>query len=127
VIAVTEAFLPLLRKAPGARIVNVTSSVGSLTLMSDADWYFVRLPGSLAYPPSKTALNQVTVQYAKSLAADGIKVYAADPGPCDTDFTRGRFQVTRTAAEGAEIAVRLAAGEDVPTGAYLNADGPVPW
>jgi len=127
VIAVTEAFLPLLRKAPAARIVNVTSSVGSLTRMADPEWYFARMPGSVAYPPSKTALNQVTVQYAKSLAADGIAVYAADPGPCDTDFTRGKFQVTRTAADGARIAVRLATGEDVPTGAYLNEEGPVPW
>lgn len=128
VIAVTEAFLPLLRKASGgARIVNVTSSIGSLTRMSDPNWYFARIPGSLAYAPSKTALNQVTVQYAKHLAPEGIGVYAADPGPCDTDFTRGKFEVTRTAAEGAVIAVRLATGEDVPSGSYVNAEGPVPW
>ncbi|MBM7785408.1 SDR family NAD(P)-dependent oxidoreductase [Tenggerimyces flavus] len=128
VVAVTEAFLPLLRKANGgARIVNLTSSVGSLTRMSDPSWYFTHIPGSLAYAPSKTALNQVTVQYAKQLAPEGIGVYAADPGPCDTDFTRGKFKVTRTAAEGAEIAVRLATGEDMPSGNYVNAEGPVPW
>lgn len=128
VVAVTEAFLPLLRKAGGgARIVNLTSSVGSLTRMSDPGWYFTHLPASLAYAPSKTALNQLTVQYAKHLAPEGIAVYAADPGPCDTDFTRGKFPVTRTAAEGAEIAVRLATGEDVPSGSYVNAEGSVPW
>jgi NAD(P)-dependent dehydrogenase (short-subunit alcohol dehydrogenase family) len=95
--------------------------------MSDPAWYFTRIPASLAYSPSKTALNQLTVQYAKHLAGESIAVYAADPGPCDTDFTRGKFPVTRTAAEGAEIVVRLATTADAPTGSYLNADGPVPW
>jgi NAD(P)-dependent dehydrogenase (short-subunit alcohol dehydrogenase family) len=128
VIAVTEAFLPLLRRSAAARIVNLSSSVGSLARMSDPAYYFARMPAALAYPPSKSALNQVTVQYAKALRPEGILVNAADPGPCATDFTAGIPGVTRTAASGAAIAVRLATlPDDGPTGAYLAESGPVPW
>jgi NAD(P)-dependent dehydrogenase (short-subunit alcohol dehydrogenase family) len=128
VIAVTEAFLPLLRQSAAARIVNLSSSVGSLARMSDPAYYFARMPAALAYPPSKSALNQVTVQYAKALWPEGILVNAADPGPCATDFTAGIPGVMRTAASGAAIAVRLATlPDDGPTGAYLAESGPVPW
>jgi NAD(P)-dependent dehydrogenase (short-subunit alcohol dehydrogenase family) len=77
VIAVTEAMLPLLRKAASARIVNVSSGTGSLTWMTDPEHYFASLPGSAAYPVSKTALNMLTVQYAKTLAAENITVRPA--------------------------------------------------
>jgi NAD(P)-dependent dehydrogenase (short-subunit alcohol dehydrogenase family) len=128
VIAVTEAFLPLLRRSPAARIVNLSSSVGSLARMSDPAHYFARMPAALAYAPSKSAVNQITVQYAKALRPDGILVNAADPGPCATDFTAGLPGITRTAADGAAVAVRLATlPADGPTGAYLSDAGPVPW
>jgi NAD(P)-dependent dehydrogenase (short-subunit alcohol dehydrogenase family) len=128
VIAVTEAFLPLLRRSPAARIVNLSSSVGSLARMSDPAHYFARMPAALAYAPSKSALNQITVQYAKALRPDGILVNAADPGPCATDFTAGLPGITRTAADGAAVAVRLATlPADGPTGSYLSDAGPVPW
>jgi NAD(P)-dependent dehydrogenase (short-subunit alcohol dehydrogenase family) len=128
VIAVTEAFLPLLRRSPAARIVNLSSSVGSLARMSDPAHYFARMPAALGYAPSKSALNQVTVQYAKALRPDGILVNAADPGPCATDFTAGLPGMTRTAADGAAVAVRLATlPADGPTGAYLSDAGAVPW
>lgn len=125
VIAVTEAMLPLLRRSPCPRIVNLSSSVGSLTRMSDHQNHFTRLPGSLAYAPSKTALNQVTVQYAKQLRPAGILVNAADPGACATDFTAAIPGLTRTAEDGAAIAVRLATLEDDgPTGGYFADTGP---
>ena len=128
VIAVTEAMLPLLRRSPSARIVNLSSSVGSLTRMSDAGHYFTELPGSLAYAPSKAALNQVTVQYAKQLKAEGILVNAADPGPCATDFTTAFPGLSRTAADGAAIAIELATlAHNGPTGGYTSDLGPVPW
>ncbi|GAA0919609.1 SDR family NAD(P)-dependent oxidoreductase [Pseudonocardia zijingensis] len=128
VIAVIEAFLPLLRRSTAARIVNMSSSVGSLARMSDPAHYFARMPGWLGYSPSKSALNQITVQYAKQLRPEGILVNAADPGPCVTDFTAGIPGVTRTAADGAAIAVQLATlPGDGPTGAYLAESGPVPW
>lgn len=128
VITTTEAMLPLLRASGAPRIVNVSSSVGSLARMTDPDHYFTGLRGSLAYAPSKAALNQVTVQYAKQLRPEGVLVNAADPGPCATDFTAGFPGVTRTAADGAAVAVRLATlPTDGPTGGFFAAAGPVPW
>ena len=84
------------------------------------------VPPSVAYAPSKTALNAITVQYAKHLAGTGILVNAACPGWCATDFTGHRPD--RTAAQGAEVIVRLATLDaDGPTGAFFDDDGPVPW
>jgi NAD(P)-dependent dehydrogenase (short-subunit alcohol dehydrogenase family) len=86
VIRVTNAMLPLLRHSPGGRIVNLSSSVGSITRMSDPAHYFATLPAMASYPPAKSALNSLTVQYAKELRGNGILVDAADPGACATDF-----------------------------------------
>ncbi|UGT62192.1 SDR family NAD(P)-dependent oxidoreductase [Nocardia asteroides] len=127
-VAVTEAMLPLLRSSPRARIVNVTSGLGSMTRMTDPQDYFTDLPANLGYAPSKSALNHITVQYAKHLASQAILVNAADPGPCATDFTKDLPGVTRTAAEGARIVVQLATlEENGPTGGYFDETGPVPW
>jgi NAD(P)-dependent dehydrogenase (short-subunit alcohol dehydrogenase family) len=82
------------------------------------------LPPSLAYLPSKTALNAVTVQYAK--AEPAIKVNAGCPGYCATDLNGHRG--TRTAAQGATIAVTLATlGDDGPTGGFNDDSGVVAW
>ena len=129
VIRMTNAMLPLLRHSPAGRIVNVSSSVGSMTRMSDPTHYFAALPAVASYPPTKSALNALTVQYAKELRGNGILVNAADPGACATDFTRalGR-KIDRTAAQGAAIAVRLALlPADGPTGGLFNDEGAVPW
>lgn len=126
VITVTNAMLPLLSRSPAARIVNLSSGVGSLAMMSDPNSPLVNLPASAAYVPSKTALNALTLQYAKELAKSGILVNAADPGYCATDLNGHRG--FRTAAQGAAIAVHLATLDaDGPTGGYFNDDGPVPW
>jgi NAD(P)-dependent dehydrogenase (short-subunit alcohol dehydrogenase family) len=129
VITVTETMLPLLRRSAAARIVNVSSGTGSLGWMTDRDHYFWTLPGSVGYPVSKTALNGLTVQYAKALAGDKILVNAVAPGACATDFIAGLDRViTRTAADGARIAVRMATiGADGPTGGFFDDDGAVPW
>jgi NAD(P)-dependent dehydrogenase (short-subunit alcohol dehydrogenase family) len=129
VIAVTEAMLPLLRKSASARVVNVSSGTGSLAWMTDPEHYFASLPGSAGYPVSKTALNMLTVQYAKALAADGIAVNAIAPGACATDFLNGLTGrvITRTAADGARIAVKLATGPGGPAGGFFDDDGRVPW
>lgn len=128
VVAVTEAMLPLLRHSRRARIVNVSSGLGSLSRMSDPQDYFTGLPANLAYSPSKSALNHLTVQYAKHLGGEAIKVNAADPGPCATDFTKDVPGVTRTAADGARIVIRLATlDENGPTGGYFNETGRVSW
>jgi NAD(P)-dependent dehydrogenase (short-subunit alcohol dehydrogenase family) len=131
VLRVTNAMLPLLRESEAPRVVNLSSSVGSLAQMTDPGHYFTKVPASAAYAPSKTALNSLTVQYAKDLKEDGILVNAADPGACATDFTKHiPWDIPRTAADGAVVAVRLAtlpADGPGPTGGFFNQDGPVPW
>jgi NAD(P)-dependent dehydrogenase (short-subunit alcohol dehydrogenase family) len=126
VIAVTNAMLPLLRRSPAPRIVNLTSAVGSLTITSNPDGPLAGLPASAAYAPSKTALNALTVQYAKALRKDGIVVNAADPGFVDTDINNHSGHLTP--AQGAAVVVRLATlGADGPTGGFFSEDGPMPW
>jgi NAD(P)-dependent dehydrogenase (short-subunit alcohol dehydrogenase family) len=129
VIAVTEALLPLLRRSAAGRIVNVSSGTASMGRMSDATHYLSRLPAVAGYPVSKAALNMLTVQYAKALAPDGILVNAVAPGACATDFAAGLpFEITRTADQGAEIAVRLATfGYGCPSGGFYEDEGAVPW
>lgn len=125
VIAVTQAMLPLLREAPAGRIVNVSSRVGSMTVISDPAYPFPRV-GGVAYAPSKSALNAVTVAFAQELAGTAIKVNAACPGFTATDFND--HTGTRSVAEGAREAVRLALlGPDGPTGTFSNDAGPIPW
>ena len=124
VIAVTQAMLPLLRKAPAPRIVNVSSAAGSLTLNSDPANPHRSMFGT--YSISKTALNAVTVALAADLESAGIKVNAACPGFTATDLNN--FQGTRTVQQGAHRPVRLALLDAKgPTGTYSNDDGPLPW
>ena len=129
VITVTNTMLPLLRRSSAARIVNVSSRVGSLTRMTDLTDYFARGPASAGYAPSKTALNMLTVQYAKELLPEGILVNAINPGACATDFIAGMgLTLTRTAHDGAKIIVELAtAGRDCPSGGVFDDNGRVPW
>ncbi|HEX6684919.1 MAG TPA: SDR family oxidoreductase [Candidatus Limnocylindrales bacterium] len=134
VVAVTNAMLPLLRKAPAARIVNVSSEVGSITQTMDSKSPLWKMSG-IPYPSSKTALNMVTAQYAKELWDTPIKVNAANPGYCATDLNRNSG--FRTATQGAEISVHLATlPEDGPTGQLWGnlwtdgqpeATGILPW
>uniref|UniRef100_UPI0005F2DEDC SDR family NAD(P)-dependent oxidoreductase n=1 Tax=Actinoplanes rectilineatus TaxID=113571 RepID=UPI0005F2DEDC len=88
VIRVTNALLPLLRRSPSPRIVNISSSVGSLTWQSDPA---VEVgPIMAAYSPTKSFLNAVTVHYARQLAGTNILINAACPGLVATDFTGGQ-------------------------------------
>jgi len=115
VIMVTNAMLPLLRRAPAARIVNVSSEVGSITSMTDPASPLAQMPAGLAYPSSKSALNMITAMYAKELRDTPIKVNAANPGYTKTDLNRNTG--FRSVAEGAAASVHLATlGADGPTG-----------
>ncbi|MGI8332773.1 SDR family oxidoreductase [Actinomadura scrupuli] len=125
VIAVTNAMLPLLRRSPAARIVNVSSELGSLGTALDSSMPYFPI-NLLPYNSSKTALNGVTVAYAKELLDSPIKVNAVTPGYCATDLNG--HSGPRSAAEGAVIAVRLATvGADGPTGGFFSDEGPTPW
>jgi NAD(P)-dependent dehydrogenase (short-subunit alcohol dehydrogenase family) len=124
-VAVTQAFLPLLRRSPAGRVVNATSELGSLAQNQNPDFEFAEVK-QLAYNSSKTALNAITVQLAHELRDTPIKVNAADPGYTATDFNGRRG--TQTVEEGARAAVRLALlPADGPTGSFFNAGGPLPW
>jgi NAD(P)-dependent dehydrogenase (short-subunit alcohol dehydrogenase family) len=124
-VAVTQAMLPLLRKSPSARIVNVSSGLGSLTKTGDPAFQFVAYK-YLGYAASKAALNMLTVQLACELRDTGIKINSADPGYTATDLNDHRG--TQTVSEGAVEIVRLALlPDDGPTGAFSNKNGGVPW
>jgi NAD(P)-dependent dehydrogenase (short-subunit alcohol dehydrogenase family) len=125
VIAVTQAMLPLLREAPAGRIVNMSSTVGSMTTISDPAFPF-RGVGGVAYGPSKSALNAVTIAFAQELEGTPIKVNAVCPGYTATDMNYNTG--TRSVAEGAREAVRLSLiGPDGPTGTFSNDAGQIPW
>jgi NAD(P)-dependent dehydrogenase (short-subunit alcohol dehydrogenase family) len=126
VLAVYQAMLPLLREARHARIVNVSSGVGSLTANSDPSTSYrgIFSPG---YPASKTALNAMTVAMAIELESTGIKVNAVAPGYTKTALNN--FSGTETVEEGAAEAVRVALlGPDSPSGTFTHATmGTMPW
>jgi NAD(P)-dependent dehydrogenase (short-subunit alcohol dehydrogenase family) len=125
-LAVYQAMLPLLREAPHGRIVNVSSSVGSLTTNSDPSFTYRSMFGPV-YPASKTALNAMTVAMAIELESTGIKVNAVCPGYTRTNLNN--YRGTNTVEEGAAEAVRVALlGPDSPTGTFTHATrGTVPW
>jgi NAD(P)-dependent dehydrogenase (short-subunit alcohol dehydrogenase family) len=124
-VALIQAMLPLLRKSRHGRIVNVSSSLGSLTLTSNADSPFADFL-ALGYCTSKSALNSMTLQFAKELKDTPIKVNTICPGYCATDLNN--HSGPRTAAQGAVAAVQYATiGDDGPTGGYFNENGRIPW
>jgi len=124
-LAVTQAMLPLLRKAEQARIVNLSSGLGSLEMNSDPKWGFADFK-LIGYCASKAALNMLTVQLAYELRDTGIKVNAVSPGYVDTDMNQHRG--TLTVEEGAAEPVRLALlPADGPTGGFFGEGGTYPW
>ncbi|NTE68183.1 SDR family NAD(P)-dependent oxidoreductase [Agrobacterium tumefaciens] len=124
VVAVTQSMLPLLRKAPAGRIVNVSSMTGSLTKNADPSHLMRQYAGT--YSSSKTALNAVTQAFAIELENTNIKVSAVCPGFTATD--NNKFIGTGTVEEAAREPVRLALlGADGPTGGFSNVDGTIPW
>jgi len=126
VIAVTNAVLPLLRRSPAGRIVNMSSVLGSLThaaALEDPTGVFPPgvFPVLLDYNTSKAALNAVTVTYANELRDTPILVNAVSPGFVATDING--HQGTLTPEEGARIPVLLATlGPDGPTAAFVGED-----
>ncbi|WP_412538402.1 SDR family NAD(P)-dependent oxidoreductase [Longispora sp. K20-0274] len=126
VIRVTNAMLPLLRRSASPRIVNMSSSVGSLTRQTSSAGADVTGPLSAAYSPSKTFLNAVTIQYAKELRDTPVLINAACPGFVATDLNG--FRGVRTPEQGAAVAIRLATLADGgPTGEFFEDAGMVPW
>ncbi|MER6443783.1 SDR family oxidoreductase [Streptomyces venezuelae] len=126
VVRVTNAMMPLLRRSASPRIVNMSSSVGSLTRQSGTDAEQTTGPVAVAYAPSKTFLNAVTLQYARELSGTNILINAGCPGYVATDLNG--FRGVRTPGQGAAIAIRLATlPDDGPTGRFFDDAGVVPW
>lgn len=124
VIRVTNAMLPLLRRAASPRIVNVSSTVGSLTLQTAQAEALGPISG--AYSPTKSYLNAITIQYAKELAGTHILVNAGCPGFVATDLNGHRG--TRTPEQGAAIFLDLATlPDDGLSGTFRDDAGIVPW
>jgi len=124
-IRVTQAFLPLLKSAEAARIVMMSSGVGSLTLITDPTSIFSSV-NLLDYTASKVALNAVTVSFAKELEPLGIKVNAVEPGHVQTDLNNNTGFISPD--EGAVTAIRMALlDKDGPTGGFFGSHGRQPW
>jgi NAD(P)-dependent dehydrogenase (short-subunit alcohol dehydrogenase family) len=126
VLAVYQAMLPLLRATPNARIINVSSGVGSLTTNSDPNFPWRAIFGPV-YPASKTALNALTVAMALELEPEGVKVNAVSPGFTKTNLNG--YAGTETVEQGAAEVVRVALlGPDSPTGTFTRWEGEtIPW
>jgi NAD(P)-dependent dehydrogenase (short-subunit alcohol dehydrogenase family) len=125
VVELTQKLLPLLRKSPAGRIVNLSSILGSLALHADPG---SRIAGvkNLAYDSSKTALNQFTVHLAAALRDTKIKVNSAHPGWVKTEL--GGENAPLEVAEGGRTSFQLATlGEDGPTGGFFHLGEPLPW
>lgn len=127
-VSVIEELLPLLERSPAGRVVNVSTTMGSLTEQQNPDspYYGLVVP---AYQASKAALNAVTVSLAKHLAGTRVKVTSVCPGWVQTDLAPGnREHAPTTPAEAAETVVRAARlPDDAPSGMFLSASGPVAW
>jgi NAD(P)-dependent dehydrogenase (short-subunit alcohol dehydrogenase family) len=125
VVELTQKLLPLLRKSPAGRIVNLSSVLGSLTLHADPGSMIAGVK-NLAYDASKTALNQFTVHLAAALRDTKIKVNSAHPGWVKTDM--GGENAPIEVAEGGRTSFQLATlGEDGPTGGFFHLGESLPW
>jgi NAD(P)-dependent dehydrogenase (short-subunit alcohol dehydrogenase family) len=128
-VAVTKAFLPMLRKSASGRIVNISSTMGSLNDQTDpsSPYYGLVVP---AYQMSKAALNGLTIALSKTLADTPIKVNSICPGWVQTDLggPENRAAAPTTADDAAQIVATMASiPDDGPTGRFVDAEGTVAW
>ncbi|SNT30038.1 Short-chain dehydrogenase [Granulicella rosea] len=125
VVAVTRAFLPLLKKSDAGRIVNLSSILGSLTLHADPNSPIAGVK-AFAYDASKAALNSFTIHLAAELKDTKIKVNSAHPGWVKTEM--GTEAAPMEIPEGAQTSVELALiGEDGPNGRFIHLGQELPW
>ena len=125
VVQVTQALLPLLRAAPAARIVNVSSQLGSFGWHTDpaSPIYNFKIP---AYDASKSVVNSWTVHLAYELRDTPIKVNAIHPGYVQTDMNRGAGELT--VPDGAKSSVQMALLDaDGPSGSFTHLGQTLPW
>jgi NAD(P)-dependent dehydrogenase (short-subunit alcohol dehydrogenase family) len=126
-VSTTQAFLPLVRKSPAGRVVNLSSILGSLALVSDPSSPIGGWSGTgAAYGASKAAVNMFTAHLARELAGTSIKVNAAHPGWVKTEL--GGEGAMMEIVDGAKTSVALATlGADGPSGQYIHLGERLPW
>ena len=125
VVAVTREFLPLLKKSPAGRIVNLSSILGSLTLQADPNSPIAAIK-TFAYDASKSALNAFTIHLAAELKGTNIKVNSAHPGWVKTEM--GGDSAPMELSEGGKTSAQLATlPEDGPSGGFFHMGQPLPW
>ena len=124
-VALTQKLLPLMRKAPAGRIVNVSSILSSLTLHSDPNSPIYAFK-TFAYDASKAALNAFTIHLAYELRDNKIKVNSAHPGWVKTEM--GGPNATMEVSEGGKTSAQLATlADDGPNGGFFHLGQPLPW
>jgi NAD(P)-dependent dehydrogenase (short-subunit alcohol dehydrogenase family) len=126
-VAVLEAFLPLVRKSPAGRIVNVSTTMGSLADQTNPDspYFSLVVP---AYQSSKAALNNVTIALAKQLTDTPIKVTSVCPGFVRTDLAPAAAEAPLAPEDAAEVVYRAATlPGSAESGTFVDAQGVVPW
>ncbi|GAS93560.1 short-chain dehydrogenase/reductase SDR [Mycolicibacterium canariasense] len=128
VAAVTNGFLPLLRASSRPRVLNVSSELGSTRLVNDPEWPFSGVAAA-AYQASKSALDMLTVLYAKELAGEDIAVVSVSPGYRATGLSNGEpMEGAGDPADGAAGIIGVAFSEPLPTGRFFSDEGElVPW
>jgi NAD(P)-dependent dehydrogenase (short-subunit alcohol dehydrogenase family) len=125
-LAVYQAMLPLLRESSDARIVNVSSGVGSLTSNADPSHPY-HSSYSAVYPASKAALNAITLAMMIELESTGIKINLVSPGFTRTNLNG--YAGTESVEDGSREVVRVALlGPDGPTGTFTRWENvTIPW
>lgn len=130
VVRVTQSFIELLKKSTEPRIVNVSTSVGSLTLQSDPHWPAYDYGKYVIYASSKAAMNMYTVHLAYELRATAFKINAVCPGYTKTDFTNYKGGEVKDAAK--RIIKYALLDHNGPTGKFFSEEsnpetGEIAW
>lgn len=118
-----QAFLPLVKKAPNGKIINLTTDMASQTMFDNGDVHPLNI---LGYNSSKTAVNALTLSFGKEFGTNGPEILGVTPGFTTTDLN-GNAPGGKTPAEGAQIIVKYALSETNYNGKILNQNGIIPW
>lgn len=124
-IAVTEAFMPYLKKSSLPVIENITSDLSSLTMHQDPEWLLYKAK-SISYGPSKTALNAYTVALAYEYKDLGFKINCVTPRWTSTDFN-GNSGGKSAAENCINLAKYAMLDQNGPTGKFFGEHGELPW
>jgi NAD(P)-dependent dehydrogenase (short-subunit alcohol dehydrogenase family) len=124
-LLLSQACVPIMKANHYGRIVNMSSTMGSLSEIANPDSSYGQLP-SPGYRLSKTLLNAITVLLAKELRDTNILVNSACPGWVHTEM--GGNQAPLSPNQGAATPIWLATlPDDGPTGGFFREQQPIPW